>query len=151
MVEYILVVIDAYTRYPEVDIVHSTSVPATIAKLDRIFGTHGLPCKVKSDNGPPFNSLEFANYMHEKGIESKPITPLWPQSNSEAENFNKPLEKTIRTAQAEGRKRTVSFFIELSSNPSLDNYALNTLLHNCFLIAKYVPNYQVNFTRMYQN
>ena len=49
--EYILVVIDACTRYPGVDIVHSTFVLATIAKHDHIFATHGLPCKVKSDNG----------------------------------------------------------------------------------------------------
>ena len=106
MGEYILVVIDAYTRYPEVDIIRSTSVPATIAKLNHILATHGSPCKVKSDNGPPFNSLEFVNYMHENGIEFKSITLLWPQSNSEAENFNKPLEKTIRTAQAEGKNWT---------------------------------------------
>ena len=66
--EYHLAVIDVYMRYPEADIVHSTSVLATLAKLDRIFVTHGLPYKVKSNNGPPFNSLEFANYMDENGI-----------------------------------------------------------------------------------
>ena len=34
--EYLLVVIDAYSRFPEVDIVHSTSAKGTISKLDRI-------------------------------------------------------------------------------------------------------------------
>eukprot|EP00795_Rhopilema_esculentum_P014355 gene14355-5400_t len=99
--EYILVVIDAYSRFPEVDIVHSTSASATIAKLDRIFATHGLPHVVKSDNGPPFNSADIKDYMKENGIHFQPITPLWPQANSEAENFNKPMTKAIKAAQKE--------------------------------------------------
>ena len=38
--EYLLVVIDAYSRFPEVEIVSSTSSEVTIPKLDRIFATH---------------------------------------------------------------------------------------------------------------
>ena len=101
--EYILVVIDAYTRFPEIAIVTSTSAFTTINHLRRIFATHGLPSRVKTDNGPPFNSKELRDYMNENGISFTPITPLWPQANAEAENFNKVLEKAIRTAQIEGR------------------------------------------------
>ena len=61
--EYILVVIDLYSRYPEVDIVKSTSAQAIIPKLDRIFATHGLPKKVKSDNGPPFNGSDIRRFL----------------------------------------------------------------------------------------
>ena len=39
--EYLLVVIDAYSRFPEVDIVSSTSAKVTVPKLERIFATHG--------------------------------------------------------------------------------------------------------------
>ena len=31
------------------------------------------------------------------------ITLLWPQANSEAENFMKPVTKTIRSVQEEGK------------------------------------------------
>jgi hypothetical protein len=41
--EYVLVAIDAYSRFPEVEVIHSTSAKATILKLERIFSTHGLP------------------------------------------------------------------------------------------------------------
>jgi hypothetical protein len=51
-----LVVIDAYSRFPEVEIVSSTSAKSTILKLERIFATHGIPKVLKSDNGPPFQS-----------------------------------------------------------------------------------------------
>ena len=37
--QYLLVVIEKYTKFPEVEIVHSTSAQAVIPKLDRIFAT----------------------------------------------------------------------------------------------------------------
>ena len=37
--ELILVVIDAYSQFPDVEIIHSTSARATIPKVDRIFAT----------------------------------------------------------------------------------------------------------------
>ena len=66
-----------------------------ILKMDRIFATHGIPRVAKSDNGPPFASEKIKVYMKEKGIKHSPITSLWPQANSEAENFMKPVTKVI--------------------------------------------------------
>ena len=51
--QYLLVVIDAYSKFPEVDFVNSTSASATLPKLERIFATHGIPHFVRSDNAPP--------------------------------------------------------------------------------------------------
>ena len=55
MGEYIFAVIDAYLRFPELGIVHSTSTNAIIPKMNIIFYTHGMPLIAKSDNGPPFS------------------------------------------------------------------------------------------------
>ena len=82
--EYILVVIDNYSRYPEIDQLHSTSTRATIPKLDTIFARQGIPEVVKSDNGPPFNSDEFYNWARFIGFRHRKITPLWPQTNGES-------------------------------------------------------------------
>ena len=101
--EYLFVVTDAYSRFPEVEIVRSTSASCIIPKLDRIFSTPGMPQVVRSDNGPPFTSEEIKGYMHENGIEHRRVTPLWPQANSEAESFMKPLTKAIRSAHVEGK------------------------------------------------
>ena len=111
--EYTLVVIDAYSRFPEVEIVRSTSAKSTIHKLERIFATHGLPNTLKSDNGPPFQSSEFKQFMKENGIKHQRITPLWPQANSEAENFMKPMEKAIRAAHIKkkiGEQNCIVFY-----------------------------------------
>ena len=53
--EYALVVTDQYSRYPEVEFVRSTSLQPTRRKLKKIFATYGVPKKVQTDNGPPFN------------------------------------------------------------------------------------------------
>ena len=52
--DYLLVVIDEYSRYPEVEILKSTSAKATIPKFDKILVCHGIPIEIKTDNGPPF-------------------------------------------------------------------------------------------------
>ena len=50
-------------RYLDAEIVHSTSVKAVISKLDRMISAFGVPLKVRSDNGLPFNSEEFHNFL----------------------------------------------------------------------------------------
>ena len=118
--EYLLVVIDAYSRFPEVEIVHSTAGRGTLQKLDRIFATHGIPTILKSDNGPPFFGEEFRAHMEENGIKHQKVTPLWPQANGEAESFMKPLTKAVRSAHAEGRdwkKELYRFLLNYRATP----------------------------------
>ena len=50
--EYLLAVIDCYSRYPEVEIISSTAATVVLPKLDIIFARHGIPDRVTSDNGP---------------------------------------------------------------------------------------------------
>ena len=101
--EYILVVVDEHSRFPEVEIVHSTSARAAIPKLDKIFATHGIPKVVKTDNGPPFNSEDFSMFAKYLGFTHRKITPYWPEANGEAERFMKTLKKALRTSTAEGK------------------------------------------------
>ena len=101
--DYLLVAIDDYSRYPEVEILKSTSSKSTIPKLDKIFSDFGIPKEVKTDNGPPFNSADFRMFAEYLGFSHRKITPHWPQANGEVERFMRMLEKAIRTAQIEGK------------------------------------------------
>ena len=101
--QYILVILDCYSRFPEVEILTSISAKSVIPRLDSMFARHGVPSQVISDNGPPFQSNEFHWYMVAMGIQHTTSTPLWPQGNAEVEAFMKPLGKAIRTANVEGR------------------------------------------------
>ena len=99
--EYLLVIIDDYSRFPIVEIVHSTSSKSVIPKLDTIFSTHGVPAVVKSDNGPPFNSSDFAQFASYLGFKHRKITPLWPQANGEVERMMRNLKKIYNAAKIE--------------------------------------------------
>jgi len=71
--------------------------------------------------GPPFTIEEIKRYMEENGINHRRITPLWPQANSEAENFMKHLSKTLCSAHAKGKMEETSLqvYCQLSDNSSL--------------------------------
>ena len=101
--EYLLVVIDRYSRFPEVEIVSSTKAPVIIPRLDKIFAVHGIPAILRSDNGPPFNGEEYSRYLQTLGIKADWSTPKWPQGNTTVERFMQPLGKALKTAKLDGR------------------------------------------------
>ena len=99
--EMLLVVTDDYSRFPEVEIVSSTAARTVLPKLDNIFSRQGIPEVVRSDNGPPFQGVEFKNFANDLGFEHRKVTPLWPQANGEVERFMDTMLKVIRTAHIE--------------------------------------------------
>lgn len=96
--DYLMVLIDEYSRYPVVEIVRSVSASTVIPVLDKVLSVFGFPKILKSDNGSPFNSEAFARYAAHSGFAHRRVTPRWPRANSQAEAFNKPLMKAVRAA-----------------------------------------------------
>ena len=60
--DYILEVVDVYSRWAEIEIIRSTSANSTVTKLDKIFSAYGIPEKITTDNGPPFTSHAFRTF-----------------------------------------------------------------------------------------
>ena len=149
----LLVCIDCYSRYPEVEIMRSTKAASVTPRLDKIFSVHGLPHQVISDNGPPFNSTEFARYMDMLGIQFDPPTPKWPQGNAEVDRFMQPLGKAIQTAHVENKvwqQELYRFLLQYRSTPRsttqvppaeiLFNHTVRgklPILHPCKVINKH--------------
>lgn len=98
---HILVVIDYFSRWPEVVNLKKTDALHVIRSLEAMFRTHGIPFSIRSDNGPPFTSQEFESFLEYLGIEHKKGVPYWPQSNGAVERFNETILKIIRTARIE--------------------------------------------------
>ena len=111
--EHLLLVIDDYSRFPIVETLSSTSARCTIPVLDRIVSTFGIPKVIRTDNGPPFNSQDFANAAKHLGFHHRKITPRWPQANGEAERFMRNLKKILQIARMEGKpwKRELQIFL----------------------------------------
>ncbi|KAK3716284.1 hypothetical protein QZH41_004075 [Actinostola sp. cb2023] len=99
--ESILVVVDYYSRYYEIDVLRSTITAKVITSLEEMFSRHGLPESLTSDNGPQFVASEFAAYMEQEGIRHHKTTAKWPQANGEVERQNRSILKRLKIAHAE--------------------------------------------------
>ena len=77
-VHYLLVV-DYFSRYPEVVQLRSTTSGAVISHLKGVFARHGIPEVVRSDNGPQYASKEFSEFAQSYGFQHITSSPKYPQ------------------------------------------------------------------------
>lgn len=118
--EYLLVVIDYYSMYYEVEILTSITASQIISRLEKIFAVHGLPVTITSDNGPQFRSEEFEHHLVDNGILHRKVTPQWAQANGEVERQNRSLLKSTRIAQTDlknWRKELVHYLATYRTTP----------------------------------
>ena len=97
----LLVAVDAFSKQPEVFVVSSTSAAQTAEKLRVMFATHGLPITLVSDNGPPFSSTEFHQFVSRNVITHRRVPPYHPSSNGLAENMVKIVKQALNKANKE--------------------------------------------------
>lgn len=98
--EYVLVVVDYYSRYMELEIMNKITAQETIKRLKRIFRTWGPPRTITLDNAKQFVSLEFEDFCKRSGIHLNHSSPYWPQANGEVERQNRSLLKRMKIANA---------------------------------------------------
>lgn len=91
-----LVLVDYYSRYPEVAKLESATSSCVIAHIKSIFGRHGIPFVVRSDNGPCYASVEFAKFAKEYDFTHVTSSPRYPQANGEAERFVRTVKSLLK-------------------------------------------------------
>ena len=91
-----LLTVDYFSRYPEVTKLSSTSSTAVISALKTIFARFGIPDTVRSDNGPQFDSAEFAEFAKGYGFSHKTSSPRFPQSNGLVERMVKTVKQLLQ-------------------------------------------------------
>ncbi|XP_055522753.1 uncharacterized protein K02A2.6-like [Wyeomyia smithii] len=116
--EYILVVIDYYSRYMKLEIMSKITAEETIKRLGRIFRIWGPPRTITLDNAKQFVSCEFDSYCKLKGINLNHTSPYWPQANGEVERQNRSLLKRMKIANALNNdwKAELNHYLELYNN-----------------------------------
>ena len=98
--EYIVVITDYYSHWPEAKILKNV-MSATILKwLNSIFAQHGYPQVLKPDNASYFTSTLFKATLQSCGVQHHTVTEYWPQANGQVERFNEVIKKHVLTAQA---------------------------------------------------
>lgn len=81
--DYVLI-IDYYSKFPEIVMLGTTLAPAVIATVKSCFARFGIPDAVWPDNGPYFASKDFAKFARSYRFRHGTSSPRYPQSNGEA-------------------------------------------------------------------
>ncbi|URQ09129.1 replicase [Halyomorpha halys erranti-like virus 1] len=91
---YILVVVDAFSRFTWLRAVRNANADVTIKVLYSIFYEFGFPKHLVSDNATYFVSKAFKNFCFSNGIKHSTTSPYYPQP-SYAERFNRNLKSCL--------------------------------------------------------
>ena len=93
----VIIIKDEHSKTVIAEEVKSTSNENVLPALEAVISLMGIPMKIKTDNGPPFNAQVFRDFCDTFGIEHTPITPLHPEANGQAEVFMKNMNKIVKT------------------------------------------------------
>uniref|UniRef100_A0A1I8IF99 Reverse transcriptase n=1 Tax=Macrostomum lignano TaxID=282301 RepID=A0A1I8IF99_9PLAT len=99
--KHLLVIVDHFSRYPIVISMSSMTAEAVTKQLRKLFSTFGRPAQLVSDNGPPFSSQAFHDFLRSNGVQHRSITPYHPAANGVTERINRSINKIIRIASIE--------------------------------------------------
>jgi len=80
-----LITVDMYSEYFDVTALPDTTAYTVIEHTKKIFSDHGIPLRVISDNGPPFNSQQYNQFASDYGFYHVTSSPYHPQGNAMAE------------------------------------------------------------------
>ena len=86
-----LVLVDYYSKYLEFTQLPDKTAKTIVAHTKSICSRHGIPEEVIRDN-IPFNSREFREFTRDWGIKVPTSSPVYPQSNGQAEWFVQALK-----------------------------------------------------------
>lgn len=117
---YLLVIVDYYSRFKEVEIMTKIDSTETLKRLDVIFARFGFPASITLDNGRQLVSNEFRQYCDTHNIVLNHTIPWWPQQNGEVERQNRSLLKRLAIAQVEEknwREELLKYLLMYRSSP----------------------------------
>ena len=113
----LLVIVDYYSNFIEVERVNRTTTAGVTKILKSIFSRYGVPDQVVSDNGPQFASAEFAMFAKQWGFEHITSSPRYPQSNGKAENAVKTIKMKFSKCRGSGRSEFLAL-LDWRNTPS---------------------------------
>ena len=103
--------VDAHSKWLEIEMVSSATSAHTIAKLRGMFATHGLPQLVVSDNGAVFTSGEFKEFLERNGIRHVRSAPYHPASNGLAERYVQTFKTSLKKSGEVDVQQQLSQFL----------------------------------------
>lgn len=99
--QFWFVVVDAYSKWIEIESMRTITSANTIAALGRLIARFGVPRSIVSDNGTQFTSQEFSQFCKNHNIVHIKSTPYHPRTNGLAERAVRTFKDRIKAAGAD--------------------------------------------------
>ena len=100
--QYILVICDYATRYPEAIPLRSIDAGTVAEHLIQLFARVGIPKEILSDQGTNFMSQLLKELYNLLQIHQIRTSPYHPQTDGLVERFNRTLEVTFEKVGQQG-------------------------------------------------
>ena len=97
-----IVVVDFYSKYPEMVMVERKTATCVILHMKSMFARRGIPGQLVNDN-ISFASREYNDFAKEWGIKLTTSSSMYPQSNGQSECAVQTMKNMLKKANAEGR------------------------------------------------
>ena len=110
-----LLIVDYFSKYPEVIHMNSKTAEATVKMMRQIFSRHGIPNTLVADN-MPFNSKAFKQFAKDWDFSVVTSSPNYAQSNGLAERNVQTIKNLLRKAK-EGMKDEQLALLEFRNTP----------------------------------
>ena len=120
--QYILCVVDVYSRYAEARALTNRKTETILEKLKEIFDKMGIPDEIQCDN--EFDTKMLANYYKEHGIKVTFSLPEQPNKNAIVERFNGTLANLLQKIRIGTNNYNWPVFLK----DAIQNY--NTTIHS---------------------
>ena len=89
-----LIAVNYYLRFIEIAAMNRSKRGSEVVRcLKSMFSRHGIPERVRSDNGPPFDSGKYAKFANDRGFSISTSSPKFLRSNGE-------VERAVQTAES---------------------------------------------------
>lgn len=119
----------------------STSAEKVIEQIRKNFAFVGFPKKLCSDNGPPFQSVDYNNFLQSNGIVVLKSPPYHPEANGLAERAVQTVKHSLKKFLADSvsrewsiQKKISQFMFRYNNTPTT-----TTNVAPVSLIFKYKP------------
>lgn len=102
MGKMLLIATDAHSKWPEVQVMSSTTTSKTIEVLRELFTRYGLPEQLVSDNGPQFVSDYFRSFLMSNEVKHSRSPLYHPATNGTAERLVQTVKQALKSGQQQG-------------------------------------------------
>ena len=121
---YYLIVVDSYTKCPEVIRCKRPTTGVAITFLHELFARFGLVDCLVSDNGTQFTSSDFKEFCNTFQIKHITTPPYHPRFNRLAERFVDTLKRALKKASGTPPEKALQQFLQvyrITPNPNTPN------------------------------